>query len=267
MRARDIIGLVIALLLAISVAFLTRYFLTEEDKKTETIVKEVPAKMSKILVAGKDLSEGELIQQEDLRWQDWPVNAITPQYVREGSVTLESLQGSIVKEPLHVGEPINLKDLVQTDEGGVLAAILDPGMRAIAINVNPQSALSGLIIPGDMVDLILSKKAGSQGGISTVKSTTILSNIKVLAMDVNLKSKPELPEKQPRVAVLQVTPDQAETVMAAAKEGSLSLSLQSLGKGEIQACVGEDCEEKIDDSTILIIRGSQKEEVNVQDGY
>jgi len=261
MKLRDIIGLIIALALAIGVAFLTRIFLAEEEKpKVEKPVLQ-QVELAKILVAGKPLSEGEVIKPGDIVWQSWPRVALNPTYIKEGTVKIQNLEGSIVRHPLDQGEPIIKQDLVKRGDQGILAAMVDPGKRAISIEVTPQSASSGLIIPGDYVDVILSKVVVKQGEAGS-KSKTVVKNVKVLAMDIEMASSKPTPKIPPRVATLEVTPNEAELITAAVKEGTLSLSLQSIDRTKVEST--ED-EEPSKEEMITIIRGKEKSEVQVQE--
>lgn len=133
MRLRDIIGLAIALVLAIGVAFLTRVFLTQEDKtKEEAQVKMPTVEMTKILVAGRVLKEGDSIGPGDLIWQPWPQKALTSSYIQEGTLNLAGYSGAIVRFYLDKGEPVLVSDLVKPGDRSALAAILSPGKRAIS---------------------------------------------------------------------------------------------------------------------------------------
>src|SRR3990167_9561342 len=91
MRFRDLIGLFVAIVLAISIAFLTRFFIVSE----EGVIKPSPEAVSKnkILVAGKHLNIGEKIKSEDLVWQLWPEAALQETYIKEGTLNLKILVG------------------------------------------------------------------------------------------------------------------------------------------------------------------------------
>lgn len=236
MRFKDIIGLAIALVLAIGVAFLTRFFLTKKEEPEKAIVAQ-QQQVTQVLVAGKGLQEGDKIKSGDLIWQKWPLetvssNYITPQVLSSLSMTLESLNGSVVREPFLQGEPILIKGFIKQGERSILAAIVAPGKRAISIDVTPTTASSGLVTPGDIVDIVLSYSSTTTptGESNTPKTKTILEEIKVLAIDANLTTPDGKVNSPPRVATLEVTPEQAQVLLGSVKEGVLSLSLRSLEK-------------------------------------
>jgi|GEM_PF-6585410 len=234
MRFKDIIGLVIALVLAIGVAFLTRFFLEKkEEPKKELITQQ--QQVAQVLIAGKSLQEGDKIKGGDLIWQKWPLdtvnsNYITPQVLNSLSMTLESLTGSVVREPFLQGEPILIKGFIKQGERSILSAIVAPGKRAISIDVTPTTASSGLVTPGDIVDIVLSYTSVTtpEGEPKMARSKTILEGIKVLAIDANLTTPEGKINSSPRVATLEVTPEQAQILVGSVKEGVLSLSLRSI---------------------------------------
>ena len=266
MRLKDIIGLILALILAIGVAFLTRYFLTKEEKKTKHEVPVQQSLLTKIFVAGIGLHEGDKIKPGDIVLQQWPQNAINSNYIKEGTVRPSDLVGSIVRGHLDKGEPITATSLVKPGEKGILAAVVAPGQRAISIDVTAQSASSGLIAPGDYVDVILSKSITPTSGAQFGESKTIATKVKVLAIDTELSDTHEKPKNAPHVATLEVTPIQAEHITAAIKEGTLSLSLHSLEttpQVEQQGHLTEKAPKK--EETITIMRGKEKTEIKMQE--
>ncbi|MBI2707717.1 MAG: Flp pilus assembly protein CpaB [Proteobacteria bacterium] len=264
MRFKDIVGLSIALVLAIGVAFLTRFFLTRQEAPKKEIVSQ-QQQLTQVLVAAKNFQEGDKIKSGDLIWQKWPLTAInqnyvTPQTLSLHSMKLEDLTGSIVRESFSQGEPIIIKELVKKGERSILAAVLDPGKRAISIDVSPTTASSGLISPGDIVDIILSFSSTTvpEGAPKQAKSTTLLEGIKVLAIDTNLAT-PDKINASPHVATLEVTPAQAEILVGSVKEGVLSLSLHSLEKTSNTPPTSEKitAHNTPEETKVTIIRGKE----------
>lgn len=258
MKFRDIIGLIFALVLAVVVAFVTRYFLVaKENTKGAPVAQEVKA--LKILVASKSLDRGVKTQPGDLVWQPWPKSSLNDSYIQEGSIQLNSLTGSVILERIDKGEPVVISKLVQPGEKSILAALLPPGKRAISIDVTPQAISSGLIQPGDYVDVLLSKVITSGSLSSYGQTTTVVSNTKVLALDMSMNESAQKSATAPvpKVATLEVTPGQAELITAAAKEGSLSLSLHSISNHKMAA------EEDIFTGIVTLMRGKEKIEVQV----
>ena len=62
---------------------------------------------------------------------------------------------------------------------GFMAAVLPPGMRAIAIDISPETSAGGFILPDDRVDVVLTRRdkaAEKQTGVEKFTSDTILRN-------------------------------------------------------------------------------------------
>ncbi len=259
MRLRDIIGLVLALVLAIGVAFLTRIFLTKSDIAQKEVTAQ-SVEISKIIVAAKDLSTGTKVKPGDLVWQEWPQKSLNPSYITETTGKIQDYTDTVVRDSVLKGEPVVAADFVKPGDRGVLAAMLTPGKYAISIDITPQSGSSGLIYPGDVVDVILSKRVTPEGGSEYGSSKTIVSDVKVLAMDIDLSAPADKPKTPPHVATLEVTQDQAEAITAALKEGTLSLSLKSLQDKQAQDITNDKSH-----PAITIMRGDKKSQIQVQE--
>lgn len=263
MRLRDIIGLILALILAVGVAFLTRIFLTREEKPSQEVTVNTQ-QITKILVAGKELAPGDTIKPGDLIWQDWPRSAVTPIDLTEDKTKIEEFMGSVVRFPIHKGNPIVREELVKRGEKGVLAAVISAGKRAVSVDVTASASDSGLIMPGDYVDVIVSTTV-TVDNKQVGKSKTILKNIKVLAFDTTLAATEEKPKSPPHVATLEMTEQQAEVLTAGAKEGVISLSLHSMEKEGPEAEVQLPTPQPTTDKKIILMRGKEKSEVQFQE--
>ena len=105
-------------------------------------------------------------------------------YVLKGVRSDEEMIGAVVRKRIAAGEPLIDGAVVKPGERGFLAAVLEPGLRAVSVPITPTSANSGLIFPGDRVDLILTQsliESEEEGSIRRV-SETVLTDIRVIAM-------------------------------------------------------------------------------------
>ncbi len=191
-----------------------------------------------ILVAVDDLPAGSFVKSVDVRWQDWPEDAIMQGHVRQGERTVEDFTGSVVRHGIVAGEPIVASKLVRSGERGFLAAVLTPGNRAASVSVNAVSGNAGLIFPGDRVDVILTQQLDvdeSAPGRHTV-GETILRDARVIAVDQRVQDIARTGEDQTapvaKTVTLEVQPRGAETLAVAAELGTLTLSLRSLATPE-----------------------------------
>ena len=222
----------VALLLAGTATFAARSYF-ERDAQPKTAAEAPPAPRKAILVAAQDLSTGSFIQPGSLRWQEWPDVATPETYLLRGEKVEQDLVGAVVRRPLAVGEPIAEGTFVKPGDRGFLAAVLDPGMRAVSIPVDEASSNAGLIFPGDRVDLILTQsiELAGEGAGSRRVSETVLKDVRIIAMGRQLTSGggAEGEEGKPiRTATLETTPAAAEKVALVTELGKLSLSLRSL---------------------------------------
>ena len=186
-----------------------------------------------ILVAVRALPVGNAIVAGDLAWRAWPDDGLDPAYIVSGTKTLESFTGHIVRSAMHAGEPVTLDRVPAAGARGALALVTRPGMRAVSIALTSTTGVSGLIMPGDHVDVVLTyvlPRAADASGADRRAATTILTDLRVLAIDQRLTATPE-EVKEIRNASLEVSPKQSETLALAADLGKLSLSLRSLQNG------------------------------------
>ena len=112
-----------------------------------------------------------------------------------------------------------------------MAAILPAGMRAVSTEISPETGAGGFILPNDHVDVLLSrrdKEAEKAAGVDVHVSETILTNIRVLAIDQTVEEKNGQRVVVGKTATLELAPRQAETLGRARQMGTLSLALRSL---------------------------------------
>ncbi|MHA1566396.1 MAG: Flp pilus assembly protein CpaB, partial [Alphaproteobacteria bacterium] len=161
--------------------------------------------------------------------QAWPDEKVPDSYIVEGKQDEDVVVGGVVRIGIAEGEPISGTRVVQPGENGFLAALLNPGMRAITVPVNATTGISGFVFPGDRVDLILTHQIEHQddGNRTRQASETVLSNVRILAIDQSTNDQGEEPI-QGKTATLELTPKQAEIVTLITDLGRLSLSLRSL---------------------------------------
>ncbi|MEP4380657.1 MAG: Flp pilus assembly protein CpaB [Alphaproteobacteria bacterium] len=188
---------------------------------------------TRIIVAKRGLPAGTLIKKTHLRWQAWPDAGVADAYLVDGKTNLESLVGTVVRLGIAAGEPITETRVVRPGQHGFMAAVLRPGFRAITVGVNTTSGVAGFVFPGDRIDLILSHSVGREGQNGRVRraSETVLTDVRVLAIDQSTNDQAEKPNPSKNVT-LEVTPKQVEIVSLVTDIGRLSLSLRSLQRDE-----------------------------------
>jgi pilus assembly protein CpaB len=188
---------------------------------------------TEILIAGSDIPLGNKIAAQDLRWQTWPTAAAGPAFIRKADRpdAINELAGSITRAPFSAGEPIRESKLIKANGSGYMAAILPSGMRAISVEISPETGAGGFILPNDHVDVILSRRdrqAEKATGVEVHTSDIILSNVRVLAIDQTVEEKNGQRVVVGKTATLELSPREAETLALSRQLGTLSLALRSL---------------------------------------
>lgn len=238
--ARKLILIVFALLITGSTVWFVRNWASQQTPVAETAqVETQPVQQNvRILVAATDLPAGTLVQQQHLKWQTWPEDDdIADLYIVEESRPMEDFVGTVVRQGIVAGEPITDTRMVKPGQSGFLAAVLDPGMRAVSISVDMTSGIAGFVFPGDRVDVILThaliQESEVEGEVSAPRraSETILTDVRVVAMDQSTNDQAQEASVR-RVATLEVTPKGAEIVAVAKQLGGLTLSLRALARVE-----------------------------------
>jgi pilus assembly protein CpaB len=186
----------------------------------------------RVLVASRDLELGTRVTPADLAWRAWPDAGVSPLFVtdRDDTQAIEHHAGAIVRDRLAEGEPVTSRKLVTAGSAGFMAAILEPGRRAVATEIDAETAAGGFILPGDRVDVIVTfqSEGGGPDGGRTRMSRTILENVRVLAIDQSPSRAEEDQVKVGSTATLELTPGQSELLALAQAMGVITLSLRSI---------------------------------------
>lgn len=186
-----------------------------------------------ILVAKNDIGMGVALSPNDIQWQSWPASAANPAFIRksERPDAIKHYTGAIVRVPMAAGEPVRDNKVIVGNGAGFMAAILPAGMRATSVPISAETGAGGFILPNDRVDVILShrdQEAEKATGHETHVGDTILTDVRVLAIDQAVQEKDGQRVVVGKTATLEVTEPQAELLAAARQIGTLSLTLRSL---------------------------------------
>ncbi|MGE0152150.1 MAG: Flp pilus assembly protein CpaB [Reyranellaceae bacterium] len=233
MRFGRIALVAVALVLAGATAFMAKSWIEAERSSLRKAVAPKSTSAQRVLVAKTKLATGQFINPENVQWVPWPDGGVSPAYFIEGKSKLEDVVGSVVRYPVGVGEPLNTGRVVSPNGRGFMAAVLQPGLRAVSVPVTLTSGISGFIFPGDRVDIILTHtyQQGQDGARDRRAGETILTDVRVLALDQKTDTKPG-ETLIARTVTFEVTPKQSETLAVAHELGRLSLSLRSLARDE-----------------------------------
>jgi pilus assembly protein CpaB len=198
-----------------------------------------PGAMTEILVAAAALPSGTLLRPKDVNWQ--PTGNPQPGQVLRSSdavgianagldqQALAEIYGAALRTGVATGEPFRRNGIVKPGDRDFLQVVLSPGARAIAIPVATGGASTGLLSPGDRVDVILTQTFKNDLPLARRSvSETVVQSLRVLAVDPADAKATGAGSGFGRTVTLEVTPEQAEKVNVAAELGKLSLTLRSV---------------------------------------
>ena len=176
----------------------------------------------RIAVAARDLEVGAVLKADDIQLVDWP-NAVPA----GASSDMDKLVKRGVLTPIYAKEPLIESRLAPPGAGGGLAAMIPPGMRAVAVRVNEVVGVAGFVVPGMRVDILIAGNSpGGNAGLGTL-SRTLLQNIEVLSAGQDFKKDNEGKPISVQVVNLLVTPEQAEQLSLASSQTSIQLVLRN----------------------------------------
>jgi pilus assembly protein CpaB len=219
----------LALLLAAVSVYLARGWLQSQAQLAGTTEDE-PLAVSQVVLASVPMQFGTVIREEHLKMVNWPEESVP-----EGAFTsFEELLGDGTEErialrAIETNEPILKPKVSGFGARASLSVAIDPDMRAFTISVNAIHGVAGFVLPGDRVDVLLTRKRS--GDLIT---DILLQNMKVLATDQDSNEAREGP-KVSRSVTLEVTPAQAQKLVLAQEVGTLSLALRHIGNAKAEA--------------------------------
>jgi pilus assembly protein CpaB len=236
-RLEPLIALV-AFIVAILVAFGV-YHLIYTAPKQNVYAQRCPAppEMKEVMIANAIINTGDSIKGSII-YEKWPESSLKSDFYVKNQLNSEQLKSLIARRIINRGEPITKNSVVDRKDHGVLSALLNEGMRAVSIGLDQNSGMSGLLNPGDIVDVIVALNgAGSGKDKEEEMNRTVVCGVRVLALDQHLSTAMDAVEvvskksteilQPPKSVTLEVTPSQASSLIAAGKMGTLSLSLHS----------------------------------------
>jgi pilus assembly protein CpaB len=197
-----------------------------------------------ILVAAAALPQGTLLRAKDVIWRqvsnaanaDHFVHPATaagyPNTERDQQVRSE-VYGAALRTGVEADEPISRGVIVKPGDRDFLRVVLLPGARAIAIPVATSGASTGILYPGDHVDVVLTQTFKNDPPLTRRSvGETVVENLRVLAIDAVDPKTTASGNGFGRTVTLEVTPEQAERINVAVELGKLALTLRSITSTE-----------------------------------
>jgi len=220
---RNVFYLGVAVLLGIAASFLAVRYVNSQVAERISVT---PPETRQVVVPVRDLEKGASLSQDDIAMREVPVefvpaDALTPENYRQ-------YVGQVLRSPLTHGSPIGSSaiDLV-TDH---FSNIIDPGHVAYSIQVDQTNSVSGLIVPGDRIDILLLTSDGDKRELIR----PLLGNVLVLATGQQAKGMRSVDGGNASYSniTLELAPRDAQRMGIALKLGELRVMLRNADSQE-----------------------------------
>jgi pilus assembly protein CpaB len=216
-KSRPWFMLVLALTSGIVAALLALKYLRE---RTTPLMASEPRKAN-VVLSTHYLPVGSVVTERDVKVVSWPGDAVPTGYFR----SVNDAVGRGIITPVAENEPLLATKTSTKDAGGGLPIIIRDGMRAVSVRVDEIIGVAGFVLPGTRVDVMLTLDKSPERPQSITK--TLLQNVQTLAAGQSVTRDKEGKPQTVTVITLLVSPDDAELLALAAKEGRLQLALRN----------------------------------------
>jgi pilus assembly protein CpaB len=178
-----------------------------------------------VVVATRPIGFGEVLTPDLLRIQAWPRDA-KPQGSFE-TIGQLTAQRRVALGPIAGNEPVLITRISGPGGRATLSGVIRVGMRATTIRVNDVFGVAGFVLPGDFVDVLITRDEGTRSNANAQNKRTdvLLRSVRVLAVD-QLANENKNDPVVAKAATIEVTPEQAQKLALAAEVGTLSLALR-----------------------------------------
>jgi pilus assembly protein CpaB len=171
-----------------------------------------------VVIAAGEMTYGQKLEASMLRVVKLPKDAVPA----GAYSTVDSVVGQTTKVFMAAREPVT--EMKLSTRGGGLSMLVRPTMRAASIEVNQVSGVSGFVLPGDRVDVLVTIRDREDNKDPVTQ--TILQNVEVLAAGQKTQQQDNKPITVQAVTLL-VGPDGAEKLAHAQQEGEITLTLRN----------------------------------------
>jgi pilus assembly protein CpaB len=206
-------------LIAVAVAFalIAATIATAWMKSRIAAIETSGKSLTSVVAAARDVPMGKRVESDDVRVVKTSGEAAPSDAFHE----IGEVVGQVARSPIYSGEVLMARRISGYAGGSALAAVLQPGMRAVTIRVDDVIGVGGFVLPENRVDVISAFETGG-----TPRAETIIRNVRVLAVDQRSDATADGPVVG-RAVTLEVTPADAEKIAAARQRGSLQLTLRN----------------------------------------
>lgn len=219
MRTSAVVMLVVAVVLGGISAFAARHWIEQKvnARPSTPATATVP-----VVVASAALNFGDQISSKHLSIVEWPASSVPPNVFSKTDELLKGDRPRIALQRIEPNEAI-LKGKVSGFGGRAsLSASIDDNQRAVTIRVDDVTGVAGFLLPGDRVDVILTRDVGGRGN---PVNSILLQDIRVLGVGQISNEQRDKPVVV-RAVTVESTPKQSQKLILAQQVGRLSLTLR-----------------------------------------
>ncbi|MEL6227053.1 MAG: Flp pilus assembly protein CpaB [Pseudomonadota bacterium] len=229
---------------------LTDQILDEQVARTRTNAPK-PVPMTTVVIARNEIPFGARLSGSMLEEKRWPADAVPQGAFQRISALLRGSSARIARARFVPGEPILPAKLSGRGTKPTLAAILSPGMKAISIKVDEVVGVSGFVLPGDLVDILVTRTDRDVGADEPKYepfTVTVLYSVRILAVDQTRDGRSEA-AKPARTVTVEASLRDSQKLALAGTVGKLTLVLrdplapntaQSVGRVTVSQLFGEE---------------------------
>jgi len=268
LRASTVVMVVLAGVFGLLAVFVAQAWLNRQDEQLRlknAMNQPAPAATRTIVVAASPLRFGVPLSSSNLREVPWPEAAL-PEGSFASARDLLSAGKRIVLSPVEPNEPVLASKLTGPGQRATLSAVLHEGMKAVTVRVSDIEGVAGFVLPGDRVDVLLTRRFDKTG-----TTDVVLQNARVLAVDQLADERADKPSVA-KAVTLEVETVAAQKIALAAQMGTLALALRKAGESTAAdqrristEDLGRDSvpEGNKRFSTVTVVRSGKKEEYGV----
>ncbi|AMF95228.1 Flp pilus assembly protein CpaB [Vibrio fluvialis] len=245
-RNQVILLFLLSIVFGLGAVFFAKQWMDRQvQPQTEVeVVERVP-----VVVASREIPVGTVIEEQHLA-----TRLLEKSWVEDNQFSsTEGVVGKIAGSDMYTNEIIVAQRLTTPGEGATLAALIPEDKRAVTIRVNDVIGVAGFLLPGNKVDVL----STVQYSKTSANTTTILKDIRVLAVDQTAKTQ----ENKPiivRAVTLEVSPREAEKLLSAKSKGDIQLVLRN------PHAVEEKVVKYVPPPSVTIIKGTDSSNIRVK---
>jgi pilus assembly protein CpaB len=221
----------LAIVFGLAAIFVGQKWLDRQANRLQQAqVAPAPVRTATIVVAAAPLRFGTELSKQHLREVPWPEGAIPKGAFSSITDILDGKTRRTALIAMEENEPLLKSKITGPGQRASLAALIEPGMKALTVRVNDVNGVAGFVLPGERVDVLLTRNFDKGDAWADV----LLQNVKVLAADQSADDRTDKPSVV-KAVTLEVSTGQAQKISLASTLGTLSLVLRPAGMVDLEA--------------------------------